>query len=396
MAEIEAVAEIVDAAEEIEAEVESFVEEVAPLLARTASDPAPFGLPMSMSLDATSVMPPLSLLPPLPSSRGRGRPPVPPATSRPPVPPKRPAAEAAPATPDVEEQAPTLPPVFGPPTQSLATVTRLPVAPLMAGPDIPELTEEEIARLENPGMEVDEPEVVEPPAPAVVSKPVVDEPAPVQVPGDVVSRLAALGLPTRLLGASFPTDVERHGLYSALTRALGLRLPAAPELPTGAGEVLFVVGPGVETLRAARRIAASLCLDPDRVQWATCGDLAGLAPEGSRVTTVDGAMARRQDASHAGTVTIVAVDAPMRADAYWMRQMLDDLVAGRRLGGGRGHPQARGRRAVAGQHGPRRRADRAGHRPVRRPRGRAAPGRRAGRGPRRRPRHPAPLGFAAL
>ena len=83
-----------------------------------------------------------------------------------------------------------------------------------------------------------------------------------------------------------------------------------------------MVGPGVETLRAARRIAASLCLDPDRVQWATCGDLAGLAPEGSRVTTVDGAMARRQDASHAGTVTIVAVDAPMRADAYWMRQML--------------------------------------------------------------------------
>ena len=40
------------------------------------------------------------------------------------------------------------------------------------------------------------------------------------------------------------------GTYAALTRALGLRLPAAPELPRGAGEVLFVVGPGVETLRA--------------------------------------------------------------------------------------------------------------------------------------------------
>ena len=323
VAEIEAVAEIVAAAEEIEAEVESFVEEVAPLLARTASDPAPFGLPMSMSLDSTSVMPPLSLLPPLPSSRGRGRPPVPPATSRRPMPPSRPAAEAAPVTPDAEEQTPVLPPDFGPPTNFLATVTRLPVAPLMAGPDIPELTEEELARLENPGIDIDEHETVESPAPAVAVEVVADEAAPVQVPGDVVSRLAALGVPTRLLGSTFPTDVERHGLYSALTRALGLRLPAAPGVPTGAGEVLFVVGPGVETLRAARRIAASLYLDPDRVQWATRGDLAGLAPEGSRVTTVDGAMARREDAAHAGTVTIVAVDAPMRADAYWMRKMLE-------------------------------------------------------------------------
>jgi hypothetical protein len=294
-------------------------------------------MPMTMSLDATSVMPPLSLLPPLPSSRGRGRPPVPPTTSRPSVPPSRPAAEAAP-TPAVEDETPAAPPVTGPATRSLATVTRLPVAPLMAGPEIPELSEEEIELLENPG--VDEPSVVAAPpaapvgtpaAPAVelFAQPAVQvipktapEPVASELPGDVVGRLAALGVPARLLGTDFAGDVERFGLYAALTRALGLRLPAAPELPTGAGEVLFVVGPGVETLRAARRLSASLCLDPDRVQWATCGDLAGLAPAASRVTTIDGAMARRQDATQAGTVTIVAVDAPMRADAYWMRQML--------------------------------------------------------------------------
>ena len=57
--------------------VEAVAEELAPVLARTASDPAPM-----MSFDSTSVMPPLSLLPPLPGSRGRGRPPVPPAPSR--------------------------------------------------------------------------------------------------------------------------------------------------------------------------------------------------------------------------------------------------------------------------------------------------------------------------
>jgi hypothetical protein len=83
-----------------------------------------------------------------------------------------------------------------------------------------------------------------------------------------------------------------------------------------------VVGPGVETLRAAQSLAASLRLDPDRVQWATRGDLAGLAPKGSRMTTVETAIDRRQDAAEAGTVTIVAVDAPLRADAYWMAQML--------------------------------------------------------------------------
>lgn len=316
----------------VELEVEVEVEEVAPLLARTASDPAP--LPMTMSLDATSVMPPLSLLPPLPSSRGRGRPPVPPA-SRPPAPPSRPSAEAAP-TPDVEA-APVAPPLTGPATTSLATVTRLPVTPLMAGLEIPGPTEPEIELSADAGIDVDEHAIDEaaaapaasPPAepvaidlpaqPAVVVTP---KPETAPVPGDVVGRLAALGVPARLLGTDFAGDVERFGLYAAITRALGLRLPAPPELPTGAGEVLFVVGPGVETLRAARRLAASLCLDPDRVQWATSGDLSGLAPATNRVTTIDGAMARRLDATQAGTVTIVAVDAPLRADAYWMRQML--------------------------------------------------------------------------
>ena len=58
------------------------------------------------------------------------------------------------------------------------------------------------------------------------------------------------------------------------------------------------------------------------MQWATRGDLAGLAPESSRVTTVGAAIDRRDDAAVAGTVTIVAVDAPMRTDAYWTAQML--------------------------------------------------------------------------
>jgi hypothetical protein len=308
--------------------------ELAPLLARTASDPAP------MTLDATTVMPPLSLLPPLPGTRGRGRPPVPPAA------PRLPSSRAAAASAAAMEPAPTsasapsdTPTRTSPAATFLATVTRLPVAPPTETPETPETPEmpeladtaaadpaAEDARVQAPGT----PSVVdEPPAPHVVPDAVaVPRPAAVAPllsfpteSGDLVGRLHALGLPTDLLGSSFAEEVAAHGTYAALTRALALRLPKAPELPTGA-EVLFVVGPGVETLRAARSLAATLLLDPERVQWATRGDLAGLAPESSRVTTIDAAIDRRQATAAAGSLTIVAVEAPMRTDAYWMAQML--------------------------------------------------------------------------
>jgi hypothetical protein len=298
---------------------EARVAELAPLLARTASDPAPM-----MSLDATTVMPPLSLLPPLPSSRGRGRPPVPPAGPRPgasssgrssaPVP-------TVPTTGPVEEKeraesaltgassagAPTVDAAEpAPAARSLATVTRLPVAPLMASPEIPELPEgfEELHAEDLPAAPAT------PAAPAVIAS------------GDVAGRLALLGVPGDLLGSTFAEDVAERGTYAALTRSLALQLPKAPELPRGAGEAVFVVGPGADALRAARSLAASLHLDPDCVQWATRGDLAGLAPRNSRITSIDVAIDRRQESAAAGTVTIVAVDAPLRTDAYWMTQLM--------------------------------------------------------------------------
>jgi hypothetical protein len=317
--------------------VHEVVLEMAPLLARTASDPAP------MSLDVTTVMPPLSLLPPLPGSRGRGRPPVPLVVPRAAAPSASPpSAPSAPSAPGSETPAVPAPASSAPAARSLATVTRLPVAPLMATPETPEMPERP-HRARAPEAFAPEAPAAAPEAPAAApaaptrealerelagaltpaARPVVRTPlTPPAAPGDVVSRLAALGVPAELLGNTFASDVAEEGTYAALTRALSLRLPTAPELPTGAGEVLFVVGPGVETLRAARSLAAGLRLDPERVQWATRGDLVGLAPEASRMATIDAAIDRRQAAAAAGTVTIVAVDAPMRTDAYWMAQML--------------------------------------------------------------------------
>jgi hypothetical protein len=292
--------------------------EVAPVLARTASDPAPVG--RSMTMDETTVMPPLSLLPGS-SSRTRGLPPVPPRTGRPPVPPSQSRVPAA-TSPDAPasrgaDEAPSSPRT----TELLATVTRLPVGPLMATIETPDMSElvglADLIEADGSGL-LDAPELPT----DVPTRPSRVRIAPPSTPAEVVSRLTALGVPADLLGSAFTADVAADGIYAALTRTLGQHLPEAPELPTRAGDVLVVVGPGVETLRAARSLAATMRLDPDRVQWATRGDLVGLSPESSRMSTIDAALRRRQDAARSGSVTIVAVDAPLRSDAYWMSQML--------------------------------------------------------------------------
>ncbi|HEX2072469.1 MAG TPA: hypothetical protein VHF92_01685 [Geodermatophilus sp.] len=264
-------------------------EVVAEVLAPTATDAGPLH-------DATAVLPPLSLLPP-PSGAAGGsavppllsRPPVPPPRRRPPVP-DRPAGRAAASRPAADAG------------RRLATVTRLPVAPL--------------AETWQPGVPVVVTSVPERPGARMALVEAVAEPP-------VVARLRALGVPARLLGEDFATEVAARGTYEALTRALAARLPAAPELPSRPGEVLMVVGPGVETLAAARSLAASLRLESERLQWAARGDLAALAPRSSRIATVEAARERRQEAARAGRPTVVAVDAPLRGGAGgWLEQML--------------------------------------------------------------------------
>ncbi|SFL22626.1 hypothetical protein [Geodermatophilus ruber] len=259
-------------------------EVVAEVLAPTASDPAP------LSADATTVLPPLSLLPPPAPGTALA---VPPLLSRPPVPP---AVRRPTATPG--SQVARLSGTRSGP--GLATVTRLPVA--------------KRAATWRPG------------APVVVTsvreRPRTESAVPA-AEAEVVTRLRALGVPESLLGPDFADEVARHGTYAALTRALATRLPQPPSLPAGPGEVLVVVGPGVETLATARAMAASLRLDAERLQWATRSDLANLAPRGNRITSIDVALERKQEADRAGTLTIVAVDAPLRAGGgTWLEQML--------------------------------------------------------------------------
>ncbi|GAA5653147.1 hypothetical protein Gobs01_04562 [Geodermatophilus obscurus DSM 43160] len=139
----------------------------------------------------------------------------------------------------------------------------------------------------------------------------------------LIGRLLELGVPERLLGEDFAVEVARRGAYAALTRALAAGLPAAPALPSGAGDVLLVVGPGVETLAAARSLAASLRLDGEQLQWASRGDLAALAPRDNRITSIDTALERKQEADRSSALTIVAVDVPLRSGGgAWLEQMV--------------------------------------------------------------------------
>ncbi len=264
-------------------------EVVADVLAPTASDPAP------MPLDSTAILPPLSLLPPpspgaqlaIPPLLG-GRPPVPPPRRRPAVPGQSVARVASSRAP-----------------QSLATVTALPVPRAGAwqggSPVVVTSVRERSGGLVPAGGMVD--------------------PRMIEAVG-VVSRLRALGLPEALLGGGLAADIAANGTYAALTRVLA-KLPAAPSVPNGPGEVLLVVGPGAETLAAARSLAATLRLDADRLQWASRGDLAHLVPHASRIASVDTALERKQEATQAGEMTVVAVDAPLRSGGRtWLEQML--------------------------------------------------------------------------
>ncbi|MGY1630973.1 hypothetical protein ACI784_04575 [Geodermatophilus sp. SYSU D01186] len=266
-----------------EAEADEW-EVVAEVLAPTASDPAP------LPLDATTVLPPLSLLPPPAPGTALA---VPPLLSRPPVPPaiRRPGAGGQVARTSGA-------------TSGLATVTRLPVDKRAASwrrsaPMVVTSVRED----PHGGAPV-------PPGPGAAEQ-------------AVVRRLLELGVPERLLGGDFAADVARRGTYAALTGALAAGLPTPPALPSGPGEVLLVVGPGVETLAAARSLAATLRLDAERLQWASRGDLAALAPQGNRISSIDAALERKQEIDRSGTLTIVAVDAPMRAgSSTWLEQLV--------------------------------------------------------------------------
>ncbi|SDX87444.1 hypothetical protein SAMN05661080_01535 [Modestobacter sp. DSM 44400] len=272
-------------------------------MARTASDPAP------MPMDATTILPPLSLLPPQRMGSIGGQPPM--LKGRPAVPPPRRPLDRGPSTGSRPTAVrPAVPASAGGSIDSTAldvTDTHRDLRLPLGLPAAPRDTERGLATVTR------------------LVRSTSKEMAPYHLSRDdeLVVRLLALGLPEFLIAPDFAADAAVRGTYAALTRTLGARLPALPEVPAEPGDVLLVVGPGPETLAAARSLAVSLRLDPARVQWATPSDAAYLAPEHSRITTMETAVQRAEHSADAGSVTIVAVDAPLRTGGGgWLAQML--------------------------------------------------------------------------
>ncbi|MGN6331548.1 MAG: hypothetical protein ACTHOD_07835 [Motilibacteraceae bacterium] len=149
--------------------------------------------------------------------------------------------------------------------------------------------------------------------------------APEELFGGLLRRLTSLGLPRELAA-----DVEldgADGLVGGLTRAIEAVLPTAPAAPTGAGEVLAVVGDGPVALEVAREVAKSLRLDPATVL------LAGPSTYGSvhsarRVTGPADARRRAPRLQRADVPTVVAVDAPLEdGSADWARDVVGGIGA---------------------------------------------------------------------
>ncbi|SDI82529.1 hypothetical protein SAMN05444157_0334 [Frankineae bacterium MT45] len=104
-----------------------------------------------------------------------------------------------------------------------------------------------------------EPETPEEPteAPAPEVAPIVDD------CGDTASQLRELGVPTEMLNSVTSQDVYRA------VRQLSLALAAAPTPPSGAGEILVLVGPLIATLRAGRALATELRLPAESLRVVT-------------------------------------------------------------------------------------------------------------------------------
>ncbi|SOD71311.1 hypothetical protein SAMN05892883_0850 [Jatrophihabitans sp. GAS493] len=96
-----------------------------------------------------------------------------------------------------------------------------------------------------------------------------EAPAPEVIPisddfgDDTTSQLRELGVPVEMLTTAKGQDIYRT------VRQLSLALPAAPNPPSGAGEILVLVGPLIATLRAGRALATELRLPAESLRVVT-------------------------------------------------------------------------------------------------------------------------------
>ncbi len=103
-------------------------------------------------------------------------------------------------------------------------------------------------------------------------------------------------------------------------------LPAPPVAPTGAGEVLAVVGDGHTAWASAIELAERLGLDPDQITLIARAGSTVRVPAARRVDTVEAAQARGERWRKRPTASITVIDTSMAPSSVeWSRDVLDAL-----------------------------------------------------------------------
>jgi hypothetical protein len=176
---------------------------------------------------------------------------------------------------------------------------------------------------------VPEPTIEAVPEPTIeavpADRPLIPRYQPVRLPEDASlgTVLTHLGLPAELC-----ERISHPDSYRAIVKVLKL-LPPAPAPPTGAGEVLVVVGGRSGAVAAARSVSESLNLTPDRVLLAAAS-VAGTGIHASRRLNGPEQAAKRVARLRrlTGMPVIVVVDAPTDGTGTtWACSMVDSLAA---------------------------------------------------------------------
>lgn len=150
-------------------------------------------------------------------------------------------------------------------------------------------------------------------------------PAPVAMAARTPARSAAERSPLTRLGlpaALVPVHTGGRELQVELARRLH-SLPSAPEVPTGTGSVVAVIGTGSTGL--ARDLATELAIDPESVVVVSQANDKGLPPW-LHVADASTAAQRRRSWWRRDRVTVVAVEScEGMEEAAWARGVVDAL-----------------------------------------------------------------------
>jgi hypothetical protein len=216
------------------------------------------------------------------------------------------------------------------PRGTQVSTTRPAFAEIMAGfqtelarPETPAVAPAEVAPAVVAAVPAEVPAMAAVPAEVPASDPPsVDLPPRASVGGPLTEALVEVGVPVALAARA-----TSHEPYAAVREALRT-VPAPPEAPANAGDVLVIVGELAHALPVARRVAGALHLDSSKIMFAAASTAGvGLNPS-RRISGPAEAQRLARTMRRADTPHVVVVDSSVHAgDDDWAISVCDALSA---------------------------------------------------------------------